>query len=160
MLFLVAVVVLETIGYYCRYSKSLAHQTKRFGPGSLNFLEWSWTLSNTSKCSISYILKFYVEFEVYILLFATVFPGFQLWVIFWSAFVAFRWWQSPLHCKFFWFYLLLCNFCRYNLLRRKFPALSFTGSPVLSDAGFDLLNKLLTYDPEKEKLHCKLSLDT
>ncbi|KAG5521904.1 hypothetical protein RHGRI_034205 [Rhododendron griersonianum] len=37
----------------------------------------------------------------------------------------------------------------YNLLRRKFPATSFTGSPVLSDAGFDLLNKLLTYDPEK-----------
>ncbi|KAM7269368.1 hypothetical protein ACFE04_024865 [Oxalis oulophora] len=31
----------------------------------------------------------------------------------------------------------------------KFPATSFTGSPVLSDAGFDLLNKLLTYDPEK-----------
>ncbi|KAK4488778.1 hypothetical protein RD792_004565 [Penstemon davidsonii] len=37
----------------------------------------------------------------------------------------------------------------YNLLRRKFPATSFTGSPVLSDAGFDLLNKLLTYEPEK-----------
>ncbi|KAL2510329.1 Protein kinase superfamily protein [Forsythia ovata] len=38
---------------------------------------------------------------------------------------------------------------QYNLLRRKFPATSFTGSPVLSDAGFDLLNKLLTYDPDK-----------
>ncbi|KAG8383277.1 hypothetical protein BUALT_Bualt05G0167800 [Buddleja alternifolia] len=38
---------------------------------------------------------------------------------------------------------------QYNLLRRKFPATAFTGSPVLSDAGFDLLNKLLTYDPEK-----------
>ncbi|CAH2065931.1 unnamed protein product [Thlaspi arvense] len=38
---------------------------------------------------------------------------------------------------------------RYNLLRKKFPATSFTGSPVLSDAGFDLLNKLLTYDPER-----------
>ncbi|KAE9601102.1 putative protein-serine/threonine kinase CMGC-CDK-PITSLRE family [Lupinus albus] len=37
----------------------------------------------------------------------------------------------------------------YNLLRKKFPATSFTGSPVLSDSGFDLLNKLLTYDPEK-----------
>ncbi|KAF6161391.1 hypothetical protein GIB67_009270 [Kingdonia uniflora] len=37
----------------------------------------------------------------------------------------------------------------YNLLRKKFPATSFTGSPILSDAGFDLLNKLLTYDPEK-----------
>ncbi|KAF9605835.1 hypothetical protein IFM89_018855 [Coptis chinensis] len=37
----------------------------------------------------------------------------------------------------------------YNLLRKKFPPTSFTGSPVLSDAGFDLLNKLLTYDPAK-----------
>ncbi|XVE85262.1 hypothetical protein DITRI_Ditri17bG0078100 [Diplodiscus trichospermus] len=38
---------------------------------------------------------------------------------------------------------------QYNLLRKKFPATSFTGTPVLSDAGFDLLNKLLTYDPER-----------
>ncbi|CAN7129709.1 cyclin-dependent kinase G-2 [Brassica rapa] len=38
---------------------------------------------------------------------------------------------------------------QYNLLRKKFPATSFTGSPTLSDAGFDLLNKLLTYDPER-----------
>ncbi|CAH9108488.1 unnamed protein product [Cuscuta europaea] len=38
---------------------------------------------------------------------------------------------------------------QYNLLRKKFPATSFTGSPVLSDAGLDLLNKLLTFDPEK-----------
>ncbi|XP_042057218.1 cyclin-dependent kinase G-2-like isoform X1 [Salvia splendens] len=38
---------------------------------------------------------------------------------------------------------------KYNLLRKKFPATSFTGTPVLSDAGFDLLNELLTYDPEK-----------
>ena len=38
---------------------------------------------------------------------------------------------------------------QYNLLRKKFPATSFTGAPVLSDAGFDLLNKLLTYDPER-----------
>ncbi|XP_058731824.1 cyclin-dependent kinase G-2-like isoform X3 [Vicia villosa] len=38
---------------------------------------------------------------------------------------------------------------QYNLLHKKFPATSFTGSPVLSDSGFDLLNKLLTYDPEK-----------
>ncbi|GJU44401.1 cyclin-dependent kinase G-2 isoform X1, partial [Tanacetum coccineum] len=37
----------------------------------------------------------------------------------------------------------------YNLLWRKFPATSFTGSPNVSDAGFDLLNKLLTHDPEK-----------
>lgn len=38
---------------------------------------------------------------------------------------------------------------QYNQLRKKFPATSFTGSPVLSDAGFDLLNRLLTYDPEQ-----------
>ncbi|XP_015882342.3 uncharacterized protein LOC107418181 isoform X1 [Ziziphus jujuba] len=37
----------------------------------------------------------------------------------------------------------------FNTLRKKFPAASFTGSPVLSDLGFDLLSKLLTYDPEK-----------
>ncbi|CAH1433842.1 unnamed protein product [Lactuca virosa] len=47
------------------------------------------------------------------------------------------------------FLVCLSSFHWYNLLRRKFPATSFTGSPVLSDAGFDLLNKLLTYDPEK-----------
>ncbi|CAN1802188.1 Cyclin-dependent kinase G-2 [Linum perenne] len=37
----------------------------------------------------------------------------------------------------------------YNLLRKKFPARSITGSPVLSDLGYDLLSRLLTYDPEK-----------
>lgn len=38
---------------------------------------------------------------------------------------------------------------RYNKLREKFPPTSFSGRPTLSEAGFDLLNKLLTYDPEK-----------
>ncbi|KAF5726684.1 cyclin-dependent kinase G-2 [Tripterygium wilfordii] len=47
---------------------------------------------------------------------------------------------------------------QYNMLRKKFPATSFTGSPVLSDAGFDLLNKLLTYDPEK-RITAKAALD-
>ncbi|KAJ1380459.1 Serine/threonine-protein kinase, active site [Sesbania bispinosa] len=37
----------------------------------------------------------------------------------------------------------------YNMLSKKFPAASFTGSPVLSELGFDLMKKLLTYDPEK-----------
>ncbi|KAM0947018.1 putative protein-serine/threonine kinase CMGC-CDK-PITSLRE family [Dioscorea sansibarensis] len=37
----------------------------------------------------------------------------------------------------------------YNKLREKFPATCFSGRPTLSEAGFDLLNKLLTYDPEK-----------
>eukprot|EP00268_Persea_americana_P004512 TRINITY_DN1143_c0_g1_i8.p1 TRINITY_DN1143_c0_g1~~TRINITY_DN1143_c0_g1_i8.p1 ORF type:complete len:801 (+),score=194.10 TRINITY_DN1143_c0_g1_i8:811-3213(+) len=38
---------------------------------------------------------------------------------------------------------------RYNKLRDKFPPTSFSGRPTLSEAGFDLLNKLLTFDPEK-----------
>ncbi|GAU44990.1 hypothetical protein TSUD_184910 [Trifolium subterraneum] len=38
---------------------------------------------------------------------------------------------------------------RCSMLRMKFPAASFTGLPVLSESGFDLLNKLLAYDPEK-----------
>jgi cell division cycle 2-like protein len=37
----------------------------------------------------------------------------------------------------------------YNRLREKFPPTSFSGRPTLSEAGFDLLNKLLTYDPER-----------
>ncbi|AQK72400.1 hypothetical protein ZEAMMB73_Zm00001d017128 [Zea mays] len=37
----------------------------------------------------------------------------------------------------------------YNRLRDKFPAVSFTGGLTLSEAGFDLLNRLLAYDPEK-----------
>ncbi|KAL2321703.1 hypothetical protein Fmac_026082 [Flemingia macrophylla] len=34
-------------------------------------------------------------------------------------------------------------------VEKKFPATSFTGLPVLSETGFDLLKNLLTYDPEK-----------
>ena len=41
------------------------------------------------------------------------------------------------------------NLLRYNRLRDKFPAASFSGRPILSEAGFDLLNSLLTYDPDK-----------
>uniref|UniRef100_A0A0D9VHX9 Protein kinase domain-containing protein n=1 Tax=Leersia perrieri TaxID=77586 RepID=A0A0D9VHX9_9ORYZ len=37
----------------------------------------------------------------------------------------------------------------HNRLRDKFRAVSFTGGPTLSEAGFDLLNRLLMYDPEK-----------
>ncbi|GAB4860480.1 hypothetical protein Ancab_035639 [Ancistrocladus abbreviatus] len=37
----------------------------------------------------------------------------------------------------------------YNILHKKFPRTSFTGSPVLSDLGVNLLSKLLTYDPKK-----------
>ncbi|PHU04938.1 hypothetical protein BC332_25760 [Capsicum chinense] len=39
---------------------------------------------------------------------------------------------------------------RYNNLRKKFQnATSFMGLPVLSEAGLDLMNKLLIYDPKK-----------
>ncbi|KAL6634692.1 hypothetical protein ACP70R_027363 [Stipagrostis hirtigluma subsp. patula] len=37
----------------------------------------------------------------------------------------------------------------HSRLRGKFPAVSFTGGLTLSEAGFDLLSRLLTYDPEK-----------
>ncbi|CAH8280661.1 unnamed protein product [Arabidopsis lyrata] len=37
----------------------------------------------------------------------------------------------------------------YNMLRKKFPAISFVGGQILSERGFDLLNSLLTLDPEK-----------
>ncbi|KAK9668874.1 hypothetical protein RND81_13G093200 [Saponaria officinalis] len=36
-----------------------------------------------------------------------------------------------------------------NKLRKLFPRAFFTGSPVLSDLGLDLLSRLLTYDPEE-----------
>ena len=46
---------------------------------------------------------------------------------------------------------LQVNFCGQpkNILREKFPAstLSFEGRPNLSEAGFDLLNRLLALDP-------------
>jgi cell division cycle 2-like protein len=44
-----------------------------------------------------------------------------------------------------------CNFVRqpYNRLREKFPPTAFAGRPTLSESGFDLLNRLLTYDPQK-----------
>ncbi|CAM6102171.1 unnamed protein product [Calypogeia fissa] len=44
-----------------------------------------------------------------------------------------------------------CNFVRqpYNKLRERFPATAFAGRPTLSENGFDLLNRLLTYDPQK-----------
>ncbi|TKW40133.1 hypothetical protein SEVIR_1G226300v4 [Setaria viridis] len=37
----------------------------------------------------------------------------------------------------------------YNRLRERFPPVSFTGGLTLSEAGFELLTRLLTYDPEK-----------
>ena len=37
----------------------------------------------------------------------------------------------------------------YNFLRNRFPAATPDGRPALSDAGFDLLNRLLAYDPAR-----------
>ena len=37
----------------------------------------------------------------------------------------------------------------YNNLRRRFPEVSPSGAPTISDVGFDLLNRLLAYDPER-----------
>jgi len=37
----------------------------------------------------------------------------------------------------------------YNFLRNHFPAFTPDGRPALSDAGFDLLNRLLAYDPSR-----------
>jgi hypothetical protein len=38
-------------------------------------------------------------------------------------------------------------------LREKFPPVSFTGGLTLSEAGFDLLTRLLAYDPEKVNIY-------
>ncbi|KAM1397601.1 hypothetical protein ACFX2I_015157 [Malus domestica] len=47
----------------------------------------------------------------------------------------------------------------YNLLHKKFPAASFTGScPVLSESGFDLLKRLLSYNPA-ERITAKDALN-
>jgi hypothetical protein len=53
-------------------------------------------------------------------------------------------------------YLFFVLIVRYNRLRDKFPAASFSGRPILSEAGFDLLNRLLTYDPDKVQFLLKL----
>jgi hypothetical protein len=58
----------------------------------------------------------------------------------------FFYWVSFLYDITSFFFVLIV---RYNRLRDKFPAASFSGRPILSEAGFDLLNRLLTYDPDK-----------
>jgi cell division cycle 2-like protein len=45
----------------------------------------------------------------------------------------------------------------YNNLRKKFPKISPNGGVTLSDAGFDLLNKLLAYDPDR-RMTCEEAL--
>ena len=44
-----------------------------------------------------------------------------------------------------------CSFVkqRFNRLREKFPPTAFAGGVTLSNKGFDLLSRLLMYDPKK-----------
>jgi hypothetical protein len=94
---------------------------------------------------LNLISTIYCDYGV--LIFVTVFPGFQLLVV--LVWLSGLLWGDPFQTIFHVCINHLHIPFRYNLLRKKFPATSFTGSPVLSDSGFDLLNKLLTYDPEK-----------
>lgn len=115
------------------------------------FLSAPWSQGELRQASVSIHIFIHnpthVDLKIYVLSFCHCFPGFQLWVI-WCGFQASVGNIVRTRVKY---PLLLTNYIyfRYNMLRRKFPATSFTGSPVLSDAGFDLLNKLLTYDPAK-----------
>uniref|UniRef100_A0A061R3Y5 Cell division cycle 2-like n=1 Tax=Tetraselmis sp. GSL018 TaxID=582737 RepID=A0A061R3Y5_9CHLO len=54
--------------------------------------------------------------------------------------------------------LNLSGFSQYNNLRSKFPKAAFSGGPCLSDSGFDLLNRMLTYDPQK-RISCREALE-
>jgi len=42
-----------------------------------------------------------------------------------------------------------CKFTEQTKLRAKFPVTTFTAKPKLSPKGFDLMNRMLTYDPQK-----------
>lgn len=72
-------------------------------------------------------------------------------------FVKQPWVSLHLYCillLFFWVFIFVWQhrffgLIRYNRLRDKFPAASFSGRQILSEVGFDLLNNLLTYDPDK-----------
>ena len=46
----------------------------------------------------------------------------------------------------------------YNNLRKKFPKISPNGGVTLSDCGFDLMNKLLAYDPSR-RMTCEDALN-
>lgn len=122
---------------------------RKFGLGFLSCLELRSTLSSISKYWLLIIsIQNKVENDTEVFLLLPLFSQASSFGWFWSGYLAsigdtfsynvfhvsINHWRLPF---------------RYNLLRKKFPATSFTGSPVLSDAGFDLLNSLLTYDPDK-----------
>lgn len=104
----------------CRFFEPLVHQTRKFGQDYPNYLGVKLILSSNRKPAFSFFI--FIENAI-------------LWTIILLYFV------TSLMGSYWHF--------RYNMLRKKFPATSFTGSPVLSESGLDFLNKLLTYDPEK-----------
>lgn len=121
---------------------------KQFGRDFWSFLVSRSILWSISKYSFKPVTE-KVGHYIVVFLFFLLFSQASSFGWFWSGLLASIGWQSvnEHYCIFhinYWRFLF-----RYNLLRKKFPPTSFTGSPVLSDAGFDLLNKLLTYDPDK-----------
>jgi hypothetical protein len=48
-------------------------------------------------------------------------------------------------------------FSGINRLREKFLAASFSGQPIFSEVGFDLLSSMLTYDPDKVTQYFQIS---
>lgn len=97
------------------------------------------------------------DYDIMVFLFLPLFSQASSFGWFWSSYQAsigdaFRYYAFHL-CINYWFVSF-----RYNLLRKKFPAMPFTGSPVLSEAGFNLLNRLLTYDPEEVSFPSRLAL--
>lgn len=132
-----------------RFLRYLAHQMRLFGLGFPSFLEWRSTLLSISKYTISANYSIFVSITLCSYS-RRCFPRLPALgdsdLAIWPPLVM----LSVIKVLTYVNYWPVCF--RYNLLRKKFPATSFTGSPVLTEAGFDLLNKLLTYDPEKVSL--------
>ena len=67
-------------------------------------------------------------------------------------------WLFGGNSAFIWssFSISFCKIClsSFNRLREKFPPTAFAGRPPLSESGFNLLNRLLLYDPKKVFISC------